>query len=127
MTERKGKGRMTPTPEKKSRQQLPDTHTSVVHKTKIGKVSIYLLVGLFDDGSPSEIFIKVDDKTIRGWCNCLGIFISISLQAGVPLKTIIKHLRYQKFDPSGFTENEDIKSCSSIPDYIGRWLEREFG
>ena len=117
---------MIPTPEKKSRQQLPATHTSVVHKTKIGKVSIYLLVGLFDDGLPSEMFIKVNDKTIRGWCNCLGIFLSIALQAGVPLKTVIKHLRHQKFEPSGFTENEDIKFCSSIPDYIGRWLEREF-
>jgi len=114
-------------PHKHPRERLPDTHDSVVHKTMIGKVSMYLIAGVFEDGTLGSIEIKVDDKAIRGWCICLGIFISIALQAGVPLETITKHLLFQKFDPKGYTHDKHIKFAHSIPDYVGRWLTREFG
>ena len=109
------------------RRKLPATRNSIAHRAVIGDRKVYIIVGLFEDGSPGELFIKVNNEDDQGWCNSIAILVSIILQADVPLKTICKHLSYQHFDPSGWTQNEDIGYAKSVVDYIGRWLLLMFG
>ena len=115
-----------------SRQRLPDYRRSVTHKLEIrGKTPIegYVTVGLYDDGSPGEIFVKLakSGEALRGLAaNAWGIAMSFCLQYGVPLESLLVKYKFMRFEPSGMTANEDIPMAQSVVDYIARWLEGAF-
>lgn len=116
-----------------SRRKLPDTRDSITHKTKIDSVtggtwSIYLIVGLTDRGEPGEVFIHVGKQgsPMRGLMDTVAIQMSWLLQLGVPLAEIVEQFKGTRFDPYGRTSNPDLEECSSIVDYVVRWLERRF-
>ena len=85
-------------------------------------------VGLFDDGVPGELFITMakEGSTIGGLMDTIGTLVSLSLQYGVPLETLVKKFAHQRFEPSGFTKNPDIPIAKSISDYLFRWLGCQF-
>lgn len=105
-----------------------DTREGVVHKFSIGDFEGYLIVGIYPNGDPRDVFIvgnKVGSAT-RGYLDTIGILISSLLRAGVPIKEITPKLSGIRFEPSGFTSNPDVRVSTSIVDYVGRWLERRF-
>ncbi len=117
------------------RETLPDTRDSVTHRVQIesrtGGVkphSIYVIVGLREDGSPCEVFIQVGKQgsTLRGLMDTCAIQMSWLLQYGVRLPTIVEQFRGVQFEPFGDTSNPDIPECASIIDYVVRWLELRF-
>ena len=110
------------------RHKLPDERKSITHKFTVGGHEGYLTVGMYDDGAPGEIFVKMakEGSTLSGFMDGLALSISIGLQYGVPLKAIVDKLTNTRFEPSGFTENSDIRYASSVLDYIGRWLGGKF-
>lgn len=111
-----------------SRRKLPNDRKSVIHKFNIASHKGYICVGLYDDGSPGEIFITCNKEgsTIGGLLKQIAILISIALQHGVSLEYLINKFRDQKFEPSGVTTNADIPNATSITDYIFRWMEKKF-
>jgi hypothetical protein len=110
------------------RKRLPDTRRAITHKFSIGGHQGYLTVGMFDDGSPGELFITMakEGSTIGGLMDTVGTLTSISLQYGVSVETLAKKFAHQRFEPSGFTTNSEIKSASSVIDYVFRWMELHF-
>lgn len=108
------------------RRRLPETRKSITHKFKVGTQKGYLNVGLFDDGSVGEIFVKLDKSAHNGWTNTIGVTASLALQHGVPLESIVNKWVFQRFDPSGPTANPEIPMANSIVDYLGRWLGHKF-
>lgn len=110
------------------RKRLPNTRNSVTHKFSIGTQEGYLTVGLYEDGSPGEIFIVMSKQGsfAQGAIDALATMMSLALQYGVPVESIVNKLKGTSFDPSGITTNEDIRFASSITDYIGKFLERNF-
>lgn len=110
------------------RERLPETRQSVVHRFSIHGTEGYVIVGLYDDGRPGEVFLKVakEGSTLGGLMDGIGVLTSLGLQYGVPLEVMAKKLKNTQFEPSGFTKNSHIKEASSILDYIFRWLEQNF-
>lgn len=110
------------------RRRLPDERQAITHKFHVGGQEGYLTVGLYEDGTPGEVFITVNKEgsTVAGMCDSLGIMISIALQSGVSLATITRKLRHVAFEPSGMTGNKLIPVASSLVDYIAHWLEHKF-
>lgn len=110
------------------RRRLPITRESIVHKFDIAGTEGYLIAGLYEDNSPGELFIVIakEGSTLRGVMDGFAIMLSMSLQHGVPLETIISKLEGTSFEPSGITGNPEIPMTSSILDYIGRWLRLKF-
>ena len=110
------------------RRRLSDTRTAITHKFDIAGHEGYLTVGLFDDGHPGELFITMakEGSTIGGLMDTVGTLTSMSLQYGVPLEALLKKFAHQRFEPSGFTKNPEIRSASSIIDYVFRWLALQF-
>jgi len=110
------------------RKRLPETRIAKTHKFEIAGHEGYLTVGLFDDGTPGELFITMakEGSTIGGLMDSIATLTSIALQHGVPLQTLVKKFSHQRFEPSGFTKNPDIRKCDSIIDYVFRWLAIEF-
>ena len=106
------------------RRRLTDTRTAVTHKFDIAGHEGYLTVGLFDDGQPGELFVTMakEGSTIGGLMDTIGTLTSMSLQYGVPLETLLRKFAHQRFEPSGFTKNPEIRSASSIIDYVFRWM-----
>jgi ribonucleoside-diphosphate reductase alpha chain len=111
-----------------ARHRLPDTRRAVTHKFDIAGHEGYITVGLFDDGVPGELFITMakEGSTIGGLMDTIGTLVSLSLQYGVPLETLVKKFAHQRFEPSGFTKNPDIPIAKSISDYLFRWLGCQF-
>jgi len=111
-----------------ARHRLPDTRQAVTHKFDIAGHEGYITVGLFDDGVPGELFITMakEGSTIGGLMDTIGTLVSLSLQYGVPLETLVKKFAHQRFEPSGFTKNPDIPIAKSISDYLFRWLGCQF-
>lgn len=108
-----------------TRRKLSNTRMAVTHKFKIGTtVKGYMTVGLFEDGTPGELFIHVDrsGSTIGGMLDAVAIITSMALQHGVPLEALVNKLAYQRFFPDGLTPNPDIRFAQSIIDYVFRWL-----
>ena len=107
------------------RQILPTTRRSITHKFAIAGHEGYLTIGLFEDGSPGEIFIKVSKEgstlsgLIQGFCRAF----SLALQYGLTVQDAVDRFRGMRFDPMGPTNNPDIPEASSILDYIARYLE----
>ena len=110
------------------RRRLSDTRPAVTHKFDIAGHEGYLTVGLYDDGQPGELFITMakEGSTIGGLMDTIGTLTSMSLQYGVPLETLLRKFAHQRFEPSGFTKNAEIRNASSIIDYVFRWLALQF-
>jgi ribonucleoside-diphosphate reductase alpha chain len=110
------------------RHRMPDTRTSLTHKFEIAGHEGYITVGLYEDRQPGELFITMskEGSTIGGLMDTVGTLTSIALQYGVPLESLVKKFAYQRFEPSGFTKNPDIRHATSITDYVFRWLACEF-
>jgi ribonucleoside-diphosphate reductase alpha chain len=110
------------------RRELPDTRQSITHKFKIEGHSGYITVGLYDDGSPAEVFISMakQGSTIYGLMESFGRAISYALQYGVPLRDLVRNFSHMRFEPSGRTENPEIPVAQSAIDYLFRWLGSKF-
>ncbi len=110
------------------RRKLPDERRSITHKFSIGGHEGYIIVGMYEEGAPGEIFIKMakEGSTLSGFMDGVALSISIGLQYGVPLKVFADKLTNTRFEPSGYTENPNIRYASSVLDYIARWLGGKF-
>jgi len=110
------------------RRKLPDERKAITHKFSIGGHEGYIIVGMYEEGAPGEVFIKMskEGSTLSGFMDGLALSISIGLQYGVPLKTLVDKLTNTRFQPSGFTENPSIRYASSVLDYVARWLGGRF-
>jgi ribonucleoside-diphosphate reductase alpha chain len=110
------------------RRRLPQDCRSVRHKFDIAGHEGYIHVGLFDDGSPGELFIKIakEGSTISGLMDTIGILTSMALQYGVPLDVLVSKFSHVRFEPSGFTKNPEIPLAKSLIDYIFRFLGAKF-
>jgi ribonucleoside-diphosphate reductase alpha chain len=110
------------------REVLPQTRRSVTHKFAINGHEGYLSIGLFEDGRPGEIFIKMSKEgstlsgLIQGFCRAF----SLCLQHGLPIDEACERFRGMRFEPMGATSNPEIPECSSILDYVARYLQYEF-
>ncbi|HLX09555.1 MAG TPA: vitamin B12-dependent ribonucleotide reductase [Thermoanaerobaculia bacterium] len=110
------------------RRKLPDERRAITHKFSINEHEGYITVGLYEDGQPGEIFLVMakEGSTISGLMDSLATSISIALQYGVPLQTLVDKFSHTRFEPSGFTKNPEIPIAKSITDYIFRWLASKF-
>jgi ribonucleoside-diphosphate reductase alpha chain len=110
------------------RRKLPDERRAITHKFSIGGHEGYLTVGLYDDGSPGELFVTMakEGSTISGLMDAFATAISYSLQYGVPLKFFVDKFSHVRFEPSGWTGNPTVPYAKSIMDYIFRWLGARF-
>jgi len=110
------------------RRKLPAERQSITHKFCIGGHEGYITVGMFEDGSPGEIFITMakEGSTISGLMDSMAVAISLTLQYGVPLKFLVEKFSHVRFEPSGWTGNPQIPYANSIMDYIFRWLGVKF-
>ena len=106
------------------RRRLPDTRAALTHKFQVGGLEGYLTVGLFEDGTPGELFIVVskEGSTLSGVMDAFATSISLALQYGVPLAALVRKFSYMRFEPSGFTGDTELPMAHSIIDYIARWL-----
>ena len=111
------------------RKRMPRERQSITHKFSIGGHEGYITAGMYEDGSVGEIFltdIGKEGSTLRGMMNSFATAISIALQYGVPLETLVQKFSYMRFEPEGITGNPEIPFAKSMPDYIMRWLASRF-
>ncbi|GAC1624388.1 MAG: vitamin B12-dependent ribonucleotide reductase [Candidatus Acidiferrum sp.] len=110
------------------REKMPTERASVTHKFSVGTHEGYITVGMYEDGRPGEIFIKMskEGSTLSGVMDGLALTVSLGLQYGVPLKVYVDKLLNTRFEPSGITANPNIRFVSSVLDYIARWLGGRF-
>ncbi len=111
------------------RRRMPRERQSITHKFSIGGHEGYITCGMYEDGTVGEIFltdIGKEGSTMRGMMNSFATAISISLQYGVPLETLVQKFAYMRFEPEGITQNPEIPFAKSMPDYIMRWLASRF-
>ena len=110
------------------RSKLPDERKAVTHKFDIQGHEGYLTVGLFEDGTPGELFVTMakEGSTISGLMDSFAIMVSLALQYGVPLEALVGKFSHVRFEPSGYTSNPEIPIAKSIVDYIFRWLASKF-
>ncbi len=112
-----------------ARHRMPRERQSLTHKFSIGGHEGYITAGMYEDGSVGEIFltdIGKEGSTLRGMMNSFATAISIALQYGVPLDTLVRKFAYMRFEPEGITTNPEIPFAKSMPDYIMRWLASRF-
>lgn len=110
------------------RRKLPAERQAITHKFSLAGHEGYITVGMYDDGSPGEIFLVMakQGSTISGVMDGFATAISMALQYGVPLKVLAAKFTHTRFDPSGFTGNPHIPHAKSIFDYIFKWLALKF-
>jgi ribonucleoside-diphosphate reductase alpha chain len=111
------------------RKRMPRERQSITHKFSIGGHEGYITAGMYEDGEVGEIFltdIGKEGSTLRGMMNSFATAISIALQYGVPLETLVQKFSYMRFEPEGITGNPEIPFAKSMPDYIMRWLASRF-
>ncbi|MCI0355050.1 MAG: vitamin B12-dependent ribonucleotide reductase, partial [Acidobacteria bacterium] len=115
-------------PPRAVRHRLADERLSVTHKFNIGGHEGYITVGLYKDGQPGEIFITMakEGSTVSGLMDSFACAASLALQHGVPLKLLCEKFSHTRFEPSGWSTNQDIGFAKSIMDYIFRWLQMRF-
>ena len=115
-------------PPRAVRHRLPDERASITHKFSIAGHEGYITVGLYPTGQPGEIFIKMakEGSTVSGLMDAFATSISLALQHGVPLKVLCEKFAHTRFEPSGWTGNEQIGYAKSLMDYIFRWLNLRF-
>ena len=110
------------------REKMPVERASVTHKFSVGGHEGYLTVGMYEDGRPGELFIKMakEGSTLSGVMDGLALTVSLGLQYGVPLKVFVDKLVNTRFEPSGISANPNIRFATSVLDYIARWLGGKF-
>ena len=115
-------------PPRAVRHRLPEERASLTHKFGIAGHEGYITVGLYPNGQPGEIFIKMakEGSTVSGLMDSFATAVSLSLQHGVPLKVLCEKFAHSRFEPSGWTGNEQIGFAKSIMDYIFRWIQLRF-
>ena len=113
---------------RRQREKMPVERASVTHKFSVGGHEGYITIGMYDDGRPGEVFIKMakEGSTLSGVMDGLALTISLGLQYGVPLKVFVDKLLNTRFEPSGITANPNIRFVSSVLDYIARWMGGRF-
>ena len=112
-----------------ARKRMPRERQSLTHKFSLGGHEGYITAGMYEDGTVGEIFLTdvgKEGSTLRGMMNSFATAISIALQYGVPLETLVRKFAYMRFDPEGITTNPEIPFAKSMPDYIMRWLASRF-
>jgi ribonucleoside-diphosphate reductase alpha chain len=112
----------------KERKRLPDDRTEVGRKFKVGDYEGYIHVGLYEDGTPGDIFVDIakEGTTLAGLMNSFMISVSLGLQYGVPLEVYVSKFAHMRFEPSGMTNDPDIRVAKSIVDYVFRWMGKKF-
>ena len=112
------------------RRRMPRERQSLTHKFSVGGHEGYITAGEYEDGSIGEVFLTdvgKEGSTIKGLMNAFATAISIGLQYGVPLETLVRKFAYMRFEPEGYTGNPEIPFAKSMPDYIMRWLASRYG
>jgi ribonucleoside-diphosphate reductase alpha chain len=114
--------------ERPLRRRLPDTRNAVTHKFDVAGHEGYITCGLYEDGSPGEVFITMakEGSTIGGLMDTIATLVSVSLQYGVGVESLVRKFEHVRFEPSGMTRNQEIPFAKSLVDYIFRWLAMEF-
>jgi ribonucleoside-diphosphate reductase alpha chain len=110
------------------RRRLPEDRVEVGRKFRVGDYEGYIHVGLYEDGTPGDIFVDIakEGTTLAGLMNSFMISISLGLQYGVPLEVYVSKFAHMRFEPSGQTNDPDIRVAKSIVDYIFRWMGKRF-
>jgi ribonucleoside-diphosphate reductase alpha chain len=111
------------------RRRMPRERQSLTHKFSVGGHEGYITAGEYDDGTLGEVFLTdvgKEGSTIKGLMNAFATAISIGLQYGVPLETLVRKFAYVRFEPEGYTGNPEIPFAKSMPDYIMRWLASRY-
>ncbi|MBU1131073.1 vitamin B12-dependent ribonucleotide reductase [Patescibacteria group bacterium] len=113
---------------KPGRKRMPDERQAITHKFSIANHEGYITVGLYEDGCPGEVFITMskEGSVISGLMDSFATAVSVGLQYGVPLKILVNRFVHTRFEPSGFTNNPNIRIAKSIVDYIFRWIALKF-
>lgn len=116
-----------------TRERLPDTRQGLTHKLTLrdvagNKVRIYITVGLYADGRPGELFLTTDDAgdDFAGMLRQWAIAVSLCLQNGVTLDKLVEKFAHQDFPPQGMTGHPEFPTCSSVADYVARWMQARF-
>ena len=121
---------VSPEPARPVRHRMPRERQSITHKFSVGGHEGYITAGMYEDGTLGEVFLTdvgKEGSTIKGLMNAFATSISIGLQYGVPLETLVRKFAYMRFEPEGITGNPEIPFAKSMPDYIMRWLASRFG
>jgi ribonucleoside-diphosphate reductase alpha chain len=107
---------------------MPAERKSLTHKFRVGTAKGYLTVGLYEDGTPGEIFLTTDKigGLTRGLLSTVAVLASVMLQHGIPLEKLVEKLENLRFDPEGLTGNPQIPMAKSILDYVGKWLRLRY-
>ena len=110
------------------RRKLPDERRAITHKFSVAGHEGYITVGLYEDGTPGEIFLTMakEGSTISGLMDSFATAISLTLQYGVPLEALVEKFSHMRFEPAGYTKNPEIPIAKSLVDYIFRWLASKF-
>src|SRR3954463_3102797 len=110
------------------RRRLPDDRVEVGRKFRVGDYEGYIHVGLYEDNTPGDIFVDIakEGTTLAGLMNSIMISVSLGLQYGVPLEVYVSKFAHMRFEPSGMTNDPDIRAAKSIVDYIFRWFGKKF-
>jgi ribonucleoside-diphosphate reductase alpha chain len=113
---------------REDRRRLPDDRTEIGRKFRVGDYEGYIHVGLYEDGSPGDIFVDIakEGTTLAGLMNSFMISVSLGLQYGVPLEVYVSKFAHMRFEPSGLTNDPDIRAAKSLVDYIFRWMGKKF-
>ncbi|MBV9525617.1 MAG: ribonucleoside-diphosphate reductase [Candidatus Dormibacteraeota bacterium] len=121
-------GQRVPVVERPLRKRLPSERTALTHRFEVGGHEGYITVGLYDDGTPGEIFLRMakEGSTVSGLMDSFATAVSLALQYGVPLQALVDKFSHTRFDPQGFTKNPEIPIAKSVMDYIFRWLASRF-
>jgi len=109
-------------------QHLPGERQAISHEFKIGAETGKVTVGLYEDGKPGEVRLSMgaQGETISGMLNVFSTSVSLCLQHGVPMHVLVDKFAHSRFEPQGFTGNQDIPIANSVVDYAFRWLSRHF-
>jgi len=126
--ERKAEADAVPAKPAPYRRRLPDERQALIHKFSIGGHEGYITVGMFEDGAPGELFIVMskEGSTLSGVMDSFATAVSLALQYGVPLTVLVDKFSHVRFEPSGVTNNDEIRFAKSVVDYIFRWMALRF-
>lgn len=110
-----------------TRRRLPNERKAITHKFDVSGERCYITVGLYDDGTPGELFLKMSKMgtLASGLLDSVAIAVSVGLQYGVPLSVFVDKFSHARFEPNGFTGPE-FGFAKSIVDYTFRWLAARF-
>jgi ribonucleoside-diphosphate reductase alpha chain len=113
---------------KPQRRQMPVDRQEIGRKFKVGEYEGYIHVGLFPEGDPGDVFVDIakEGTTLAGLMNAFMIAVSVGIQYGVPLEVLVSKFAHMRFEPSGITNDPEIRVAKSIPDYIFRWMGKRF-